>query len=366
MKICHLSSVHVPFDTRIFHKECVSLNKAGHEVCLVIRHGRDEVVDGIRIKAIDGTKNRLGRAIAVYRRAQEERHDVYHFHDPELIPFALLLKLKGKRVIYDAHEDYPIYFANKEAFPRILRKPLSLVISIIERLSAGVFDAVVTVTPKIHDRFKSINKKTVMVCNFPFAESESTRELPDKDSDPRSLAYVGSLTYDRCVREMIQATAIANENAKVRLLMGGDFGSESDETEVKAMPGFEHVDYFGRTSKERNDELFSRASIGLVLSYPKPNYMDAYPTKLFEYMAAGLPVIAADFPLWRGIVEDAGCGLTVDPMKPDKIAEAIQTILGNPDRMAEMGNNGRKAAAERYTWPHEEEILLGLYDKLLK
>lgn len=369
MKICHLSSVHIPFDTRIFHKECRSLAEEGHEVHLIVRHERDEIVDGIHIHAIPSSRNKirrvLGATLDVYRRAMEERYDVCHFHDPELIPAGLLLKARGRTVVYDAHEDYPVYFRSKEAFPPILRVPFSFAIAVLERIAAPIFDAVVTVTPTIQRRFERMNKNSVLVCNFPFAEeAASTGDgAPDAD-DKAAVVYVGSLTMDRGIREMIQAIGIAHERMPVQFMLAGDFGGADNEAKVKSLPEYAFVDYRGRTTLEQTRELYKKARAGLVLLHPNANYKDAYPTKLFEYMAAGLPVVASDFPLWRSIVDSAKCGICVDPLNPTAIAGAILRLMRNPVEAREMGVRGRQAVIDTYNWEHERVKLAGLYDRL--
>jgi glycosyltransferase involved in cell wall biosynthesis len=96
-----------------------------------------------------------------------------------------------------------------------------------------------------------------------------------------------------------------------------------------------------------------------------PNHIDAQPNKMFEYMSAGLPLIASDFPLWREIVEGNDCGVCVDPADPAAIAEAIDRLVENPDLARRMGENGQRAVHERYNWAIEEKKLLALYDTVL-
>jgi len=365
MRICHLTSVHTPFDTRIFHRECRTLAEAGHEVHLITRHGRDETVDGVHIHSIPSYDSKIKRmlfaVLAVYRKALEGGYDVYHFHDPELIPVGVLLKLRGKKVVYDVHEDYPVYFRYKEAFPRPLRRPLAWLMGKMERAAGPVFDAVVAATPTIYERFSALNRKTRIVHNFP-SRAGIGRENPGPKED--AVVYVGSLTLDRGIEEMIEAVNIARSILPVRLLLAGDFGSRKVEEYVKNLPGFSCVDFHGHTSRDETTRLLSRAKIGMVVCRPQDNYRFAYPTKLFEYMAAGLPVIASDFALWREIIEGAGCGLTVDPTSPGEIADAIVNILRDPVEARAMGERGKRAVREKYNWEKEKEKLLGLYEDI--
>jgi glycosyltransferase involved in cell wall biosynthesis len=111
-------------------------------------------------------------------------------------------------------------------------------------------------------------------------------------------------------------------------------------------------------------EVLGRSVAGLVTLHPLVNYLDALPIKMFEYMSAGIPVIASDFVLWREIVQDGGCGLCVDPLKPNEIANAIDYLVTHPDEARRLGQNGRRAVVERYNWTVEEGKLLAFYGRL--
>ena len=250
MKICHITSVHIPFDTRIFYKECKSLAEAGYEVHLVAKHDRDEVIDGIHLHAVPFRKSKIKRilftTLDVYKKALIINPEVYHFHDPELIPIGLLLKLKGKKVICDIHEDYPAYILYKDTIPRILRKPIAWITGVIEKYSAGFFDAVIVVTPKLYYRFKTLNEKTFEICVFPLLDELSSGKNENSwESRSDSVTYVGSITLDRGIKEMVQAVGLVQRKKPVSLVLGGEFPIESDENYIKSLPEFKFVDYRG-------------------------------------------------------------------------------------------------------------------------
>ena len=158
--------------------------------------------------------------------------------------------------------------------------------------------------------------------------------------------------------------AISLVKGGTRLQLGGSFSEKSVATEVKSFPGWRAVDELGWLDRDSINHTLERSMAGLVTLHPIVNYIDALPVKMFEYMSAGVPVIASNFPLWREIVIGNDCGLCVDPLDPQAIADAIDFIAANPERAEEMGRNGQRAVNERYNWGAEEQKLLQLYSSL--
>ncbi|MEX0716123.1 MAG: glycosyltransferase family 4 protein [Planctomycetaceae bacterium] len=369
-RIAHLTSVHPPFDTRIFVRECGSALAAGYEVTLVAAHDRSECRDGIDIRAVPRASSRLRRMLRttwqVFREARRAKADLYQFHDPELIPVGLMLKLLGHRVVADIHEDLPKQVLSKPWIPRPLRRAASLAVRVVESTGAWAFDGVVAAEPDIADRFPP--KKTVLVQNFPIADELAPPGASGSASlsaRPANVLYVGSLSRLRGMCELVRAIESLPKSLDARLLLAGKFESIELERELSRMPGWRRVDAQGHCSRDRVRELMGVSRIGIVTLLPCPKYVAAYPTKLFEYMSGGLPVIASDFPLWRRIVESAGCGLLVDPERPEAIAEAIHWLLEHPAEADAMGRRGRQAVLDRYDWANEAEKLLAFYDRLL-
>jgi glycosyltransferase involved in cell wall biosynthesis len=151
----------------------------------------------------------------------------------------------------------------------------------------------------------------------------------------------------------------------VCLVLCGDIEDAALEAELRAEPGWARVDWRGRVDRDGVREVMARCRAGLVTLLPMPSYLDALPIKMFEYMSAELPVIASDFPLWRGIVTQHGCGVCVDPTRPDAIARAIGELVDDPARVAALGQAGRAAVLSTYNWPQAERELLALYEALL-
>jgi glycosyltransferase involved in cell wall biosynthesis len=360
-KIRHVTTVHSIRDPRIFHKQCRSLAALGYDVGLIACHARSEVVDGVRIVPLDRPRGRLDRMVRVgwnaYRAAIAERADVYHLHDPELLWVAALLRLRGRRVIYDVHEDVPKQILSKHWIPDRARPVVSRAVALVEALSARIVDGIVAATPSIAEKFPG--PTTVVVQNFPEASFTRTDGAASPAERPHAFVYAGGLMEIQGVREM--AEAFARLPAGMTGAIAGTFIPPELEAEIAAMPGWRRVRFLGRLPRADVVRAMDDARVGIVLNHPRPNYLDAYSTKMFEYMARGLPVVCSDFPLWAGIVGDAECGIAVDPRSPAAIAGAIRELNEDPDRARRLGDNGRRAIAERYNWEAELLKLEALY-----
>jgi len=365
LKVVHLSSAHFAADTRILHKECKSLAKAGHDVTLVAQHEEDTILSGVKIKALRNPKYRWKRWTAalwsLYRDVARLHADLYHFHDPELIPVGMWLSLRGKRVIYDAHEDLPNTFAYKYYIPAFARRTLGWLAGRIEDLAVQRFTAVVAATPTIGKRFSKYNTNTVVVRNFPsLAELALGVNLPWNERPPL-VVYVGSMAPERGFREAMAAISLLPPDLNARLAFAGPLTPHLRE-EIGRLAGSDRTDLLGLLGRGEVASLLGRARVGLVPLHRMPNFVNALPVKLFEYMSAGVPVVASDFPLWHQIVEDAGCGLLVDPRDSKGIARGIEYLLTPPEKAQPMGARGREAIQRSYNWKTEEQQLLALYD----
>jgi len=366
--VVHLTSVHSRYDTRIFIKECRSLARKGYAVSLIVADGSgDEVKDGVSIVDVGATQGRVDRIIKttrrVYKKALELDGDFYHLHDPELIPIGLKLKRLGKVVIFDAHEDVPKQLLSKPYLNKPAKWALSKVYGAYETWACKRLDAIVTATPFIRDKFLTINANSIVINNFPIL-GELTSTSNDWSQRRNEVCYVGGIAAIRGISEVVQAMGQVRSGACLQL--GGRFSEKGIESEVKGYPGWQNVEELGFVDREGVRNILSRSVAGLVTFLPLPNHIEAQPNKMFEYMSAGVPVIASNFPLWREIIEGNECGLCVDPMSPGEIAEAIDFLVNNPVQAKQMGERGQRAVRERYNWSIEEKKLVDLYASLAK
>jgi len=365
--IAILSSVHPAFDTRIFQKEARSLVAGGHEVTLIIPHERDEVVDGVSLRAIRQSNHRVARMVLgplrVLQEALRTRAEVYHFHDPELLPVGLVLKLLGKRVIYDVHEDVPKDIRGKTYLPRWLVGPLAVTANAIEKTISRAFDLVILARDDIQESFAG-HPRTLLVRNYPILDDFPRPSGGAHTNGCFTVTYTGGLVADRGVAEMIDALDRVARQRAIRMILFGKFWPESFEARIRSMPGFRQVDFRGWIRYEALPAELARADVGIVCFLPEPNNINAGPTKLFEYMACGLPVVASNFPMWREVIEGSDCGLCVDPTDPEAIASALRFLADHPERRAAMAANGRRAVEERYNWELEAKALMQAYARL--
>ncbi len=370
VNVCIITTVHPVFDVRIFHKEAAALAKAGYKVCLIAPHDKEEIVKGIKIFPIPKSPKRLTRMVTknwrAFLLAKNQKADIYHFHDPEFIPWAVLLSwMTSAKIVYDVHEDYSQQILHKHWIPAFLRIPLAALFGRMEKTCSKFFDLLIFATKTIANGFSEF--RSVVINNyFSFELLPKKILIQEKPSDTINLIYVGSISETRGIYQMIEALPLIKSRKKIRLKIIGRFHPDDLYQRIQSLPGYHQVEYFNWMPPQQVYQHLFSSDIGLVCLHPIPRYQESQPVKMFEYMAAGLPVIASDFPLWRQILTRKECGILVDPLSPEEIAQAIQTLIDDPARMNTLGENGRKAVKEEYNWISEEEKLLFHYQLLMR
>lgn len=367
MKVAHLTSAHPRGDIRIFGKMCRSLAAANFKISLIVADGlADELRDGVQIHDIGASMGRIDRIKnapnRVFHKALSLEADLYHLHDPELIPIGLKLKRMGKRVVFDSHEDVPKQLMGKPYLNKPALWTLSKVFGVFESWACKQFDGVIAATPFIRDKFLEINPRTVDINNFPLL-GELDAQVPWGEKAVE-VCYVGGIGRIRGIAEVVKAMGLVQSG--VRLNLCGRFSEPALEQACKSMSGWQQINDHGLVDRSVVKEVLGRSVAGLVSFHALPNHVDAQPNKMFEYMSAGIPVIASDFPLWREIVMGNNCGLCVDPMDPAAIAKAIDYLVQHPDEARQIGENGRRAVMARYNWSVEEVKLLDFYKSILQ
>lgn len=367
MKIVHITTVHDPFDTRIFEKMCQAAAKAGCEVTLVATHDREEVASGISIRPIRRRNNRLARAIFGVREAvalaKHIKADIYHIHDPELLLGITALRRSGK-VVYDMHENVSASIRHKVWMSPWIRPIVAKAWSLLERILLSNIPVIYAELSYAVD-YPWV-RQFEFILNMPKIEKFS--QVAEAATKSRKVVYVGAVTEARGSLITMQAIRLLNEaSSDIQFVCIGPASKEHFATlqELAHKYRLTNITFTGRLRANEAWSLASTCQVGLATVLPLPNYVNSYPTKLFEYMAMSMPVVASNFPLYRGIVEKHECGICVDPECPEEVAEAIRILLDNPSLAKQMGYRGKVAVTSKFRWEIEADKLLAFYSLLL-
>jgi len=378
-KVCILTTVHPPFSTRIFHKQAKTLVRAGYDVTLIAQHERDEVVDGVKIIALPKPRNRFTRIFGLswraFRLALRQRADIYHFHDPEFLPWGWLLqKITHEPVIYDVHEYYADSIRMKSWLPRTFRGMIASIFNFFEKTIARQLAGVVVVNQHMGKQFSDRGCQVCVLPNYPpkglFETLPSTAHLEQAYGNHQVLIYAGGLSKSRGITRAIRVMKLLRkEFPNAKLLLAGRF--ESDLYQQKVMQLIDrlnladNVDILGILPHPEVIRYLAVADVGIFLLQPvSTRYNWGEPIKYFEYSAAGLPVVISDLPAKRHLIEKNQNGVLVDPFDEEGIAKAIASLLRDPQQMKEMGKRGREAFLREYNWEAIEERLIEIYQKL--
>jgi glycosyltransferase involved in cell wall biosynthesis len=369
-KIVHMTSVHVWHDTRILYKECQTLAKEGFKVILVASRGEKAVNEagGVSVRLVPRSRRRLARMLEtgfrIFRAARGERADLYHIHDPELLPWAHLLRLLGKPVIYDMHENLPGALLTKEWISPPLRRPASVLFGWLERVL--LFKLPVIFAESSYSRHYPAARQTTIVLNLP---DTSPLQFIREDKFGRFTAgYMGGISEVRGSRAMVEAVRMLYDRGlRAGLQCVGPISEVHKSVLCSEVYKEQSADivFHGRLPPQDGWRIMARCHAGLAVLQAVPNYVESYPTKMFEYMALGLPVVVSDFPLYRDIVERHACGICVDPSTPGQIADALLFLSEHPQEALTMGARGREAVLNEFNWPGEADKLIGFYRSIL-
>ncbi|MSO44296.1 MAG: glycosyltransferase [Thermoleophilia bacterium] len=339
-RVVHITSVHRPRDVRIFHKEVQALVAAGAEASVL---------------ALDTPVRRRRRVRAgwdLMRRARTMNADVYHVHDPELLPAAMWLhRVTGTPVVYDAHEYLGETVRTKGWIPGPLRRPLAAVAAAAERTAARRLSGVVTANEDLAARFAGAGCTAVSVTNSPWADAFGEAAAPEDGL----VVYIGGLGPLRGLPLMLEAfPRVGVVGARLLLVGPGDPGD--------LPPNVEHI---AAVDHSEVPGLLARAAVAWIPLRHHGNYDRAVPTKLVEAMAMGRPVVASDLTRMAAIVRTVGCGIVVPADDADAHAEGIRTLLQDPVRARAMGDAGRRAFLDGLTFEREADALTSFYAEVL-
>lgn len=361
--VCLVTSMHPVFDLRVFKKESVSLAKM-YNTFLVAANVGDQEIEGVHIRGFKQSTNRMKKMLStknLLNKLVEIDADIYHFHDPELLSVGLKMKKKGKKIIFDSHENYSTILLSTSWIPKPMRKLAARVYTQYERYCLKRYDAVISVTSFIVDRLKKINSETYQVTNYPLFH-----DVPDNREWGKSVCFAGGI--DKWWMHHNIVKAIEKTNASYELAGVSPNSSYFDSlTQTK---GWEHVVFRGKLQQDEVMSFMQKSSAGMnVSSYDDPNAGNKIGSlgvqKLFEYMMAGIPIICSDHDVWHEIITKNDCGICVDPNDINQITDAINYLINNPEEAKRMGDNAYRAVQTEYNWQSQEKELYKIYNKIL-
>jgi glycosyltransferase involved in cell wall biosynthesis len=360
--------VHLALDTRIFYRYCLTL-KEDYEVSLIACHPRRETKSGIPIIPYKRYKNRVFRTLfswlLVLPKCLQQKAHVYHLHDPELLPLALILQLFGKKVIYDIHENIA-----EDIFDKEWIKLKYLWYFLYSMLEYPVLKTatIILAEDSYLKRYKNKAKNLHVIHNYCDVSFFKPYVIPADNRNKINLFYSGILLINRGILEIAEAIHIANKKGvHFQFHCVAELYTQVSEALIK-LPFYEEIidqiHFYGRLSLEESYEVSKKCGIGLCIIHPMSNSIESYPTKLFEYMSIGLPSIASDFDLYKEVLENNNCGYTVNPKKPDEIAAQLIRIFESKKTYNTLSENGIKAVNLHYNWKLEVPKLKGIYNSL--
>jgi len=369
MRITHLTSVHPRYDTRIFLKECSSLAKnQNYNISLIVADGLlDEVKNNVSIFDIGASRGRLDRikniTKQIYIKAKELDSDIYHFHDPELISVGLKLKKLNKKVIFDIHENIALQILDKEYIPKFLRRIISNIYRHYEIKNLKQFSALVLAECSYIDYYKELNKNIEVILNMP--DVEPLEKFSSYKRNKNEIFYIGGISNARGFDVTIKSLKILKDKIPdIYMHYIGPYSKDLVKS-VNLQDIKKNIKFYGRMPLLEGLEYSRNSKVGISILKPIGNYTKSYSTKVFEYMALGLPIVTSHFKLYKAIVEKYHCGICIDPLNPQEIADAIEFIMKNPIRAQQMGQNGIKVVKEKFNWSIEEKKLFEIYEKTI-
>lgn len=367
--VCHVTSVHKSTDVRIFYKMCTSLAEQGYKTYLVAP-GESRKENGVEVVGVgEKSKNRLQRMLLfskkVCKKALELDADIYHLHDPELLFYVKYFHAADKKVIFDSHEDVPAQILEKQWLPKGIRQNISGIAERYMRSRFKYLDSFIGASPHICQRFQKTEIRNIFIANYPII---SKKQYVAPKFSSKTLVFAGQVNEQWSQQKIIRTIGELHDS-EVGYLFCGPVDSDY-LMQLQGISGWKQAIYKGVIPHQQVEPLLRQGIAGLALLQYSPNVGGEKGTlgntKLFEYMAAGIPVIATNFTLWREIVEKSNCGILVNPNDEKNILQAMQELLNNPEKARTFGENGRKSVEKIYNWDVEANKLYTLYEDLLE
>lgn len=376
MKVCFLSILY-PFDYPRIAREAAALSEAGFEVTHLLfgEPGRfvDSGILNIVLRKEAGFRGRVAMALRLYRAAKRMDADYYHCNGVEPWILAIILKITGSRakIVFDVIEHYPsrFYEPHIPAWLRILGRPVLLA---AYRYLTLLTDRIVLAKRSLLSDFERFKRKTVCVFHYSSIETlkrykrVDTRAGKLKESGHVVAIHIGGFSRARGSHKLLEAMRQLLNQRLIVLCIGTVYkGKDALVNQARELQVDNRIQLVDPLPY---DQVFAEvvdADVGLMLYQPGIlNHKYAFPLKMYDYMLAGIPVVAPRFSVEvEPVVEENACGLLVDTGNVREIAAALDWIGDNPQLSQEMGKRGQAAATREYNWESQVSTLLSVYNR---
>lgn len=362
-----LTSVHPPFDTRIYHKFFCSIKNAGFTTKILLPNLSDLAISNEDILSVNGFHRkslRILNNLLLLFKCFSIRPKLVIFFDPDLLPFMLFFKLfSGASVIFDNHEDYSGYIMIKESIPfwlrNVVRKSYLIFLFFAKRIFDYIFYADPFTMGKPSDKFKQI-----VIYNFPVIEDfPAIRKKYD-------LIFPGSIDLTVCQRllNIMEALDDQSDGEVFFLLIGRDVSSanrsliEEKQKELQKV----NIEFLEDLPYDTVQVKISESKIGLIPLPDVEKFRKNIPIKLFEFMMHSIPVIGSDLPPISCFLKETEGNFCIEEEGYDRAyCEKIIHILANYSSFSEMARRNYLIMKENWNWEKTEEPkLINIISKL--
>ncbi len=371
--ICHVTTVHNLHDTRIYYKEIMSLVNSGFLVSFIVQKNdgylKNDTITYYFLSDRSGLFTRFSNNIKALIYSFKIKAEIYHLHDPELLPLGILIKiLLRKKIIYDIHELYHDAILHKHYFPKYVAKISSKIYSIIEKFSIRFFDSIILAELNYSKHYSKYEHEIIQNY-FPEKYILKNLKLINPNEQPLKIIYVGGITKIRGIYELLNFLKLLKKHLEFEFHLIGPIYPDSIRKDIDSFINENtlkgNVIIYNRIPYTIALNIMESCDVGLLFLHPIINNTTILSTKMFEYMAKGLVVLMSDFPLWVEFNSQYNCGLTINIFDIDNQIEAIIDYFKNTEVLNKIKSNNVKLIKENFRWEIEEKKLLNLYNKIL-
>lgn len=374
-RIAIVTSIHPDFDARIWkHARILAANGVGVDLICPWEVGEQEVLDGVTLHPFPKATSRMSRLFQIPARVLPRLRkilrdvDIVHFHDIDLLPWMAIVSL-FKPVVYDVHENYAHEMLVRDWVPVLLRRPLFHAVHWGQFFMSMVVRNIVLVAPSQKPDFSHRRFNQIYLYNY---ASIALLDGVVNDHEKREdvVVFIGSQHVNNGSLLLLDIAEKAVERLpNIKFLATDRFSSAAFRShvisEIERRGLNERFKLIPNVKPHELMAVLNQATIGISPNLRVPQQIMGIHTKIFEYMAAGLPVVVSDLPHQLEVVSNTSAGLLARPEDADSFVDAVERLVGNRSYATQFGQNGQRGFRDQYCYESQAEELLAFYDQIL-